>query len=94
MNQFCTGEEVHHEGGLYRPCDPMGLRLSTAAPPLWIAATQPMGRPAGGAARDRASRAAPLVSHQDVQALVQTFRHTWQQGYNELPTRVGAWSPI
>jgi alkanesulfonate monooxygenase SsuD/methylene tetrahydromethanopterin reductase-like flavin-dependent oxidoreductase (luciferase family) len=95
MKQFWTGEEVHHEG---RYWNIQGTRMALRPyqqphPPLWIAAH-------GHGAAARAGQLGdgliigPQVSHQDVQALVQTFRHTWQQCHTAPPTRVGAWRPI
>ena len=95
MKQFWTGEEVHHEGRYFTVHGTrMGLRpYQQPHPPLWIAAHSHGAAARAGQLGDGLI-IGPQVSHQDVQALVQTFRHTWQQGHNEPPTRVGAWRPI
>jgi len=62
-------------------------------PPLWFAAHSHGAAARAGQLGDGLI-IGPQVSHQDVQALVQTFRHTWQQGRSTPPRRVGAWRPI
>ena len=72
----------------------MGLRpYQQPHPPLWIAAHSHGAAARAGQLGDGLI-IGPQVSHQDVQALVQTFRHTWQQGNSVPPTRLGAWRPI
>jgi alkanesulfonate monooxygenase SsuD/methylene tetrahydromethanopterin reductase-like flavin-dependent oxidoreductase (luciferase family) len=72
----------------------MGLRpYQQPHPPLWIAAHSHGAAARAGQLGDGLI-IGPQVSHQDAQALVQTFRHTWQQGHSAPPTRVGAWRPI
>ncbi len=95
MKQFWTGEEVHHEGRYFTVHGTrMGLRpYQQPHPPLWIAAHSHGAAARAGQLGDGLI-IGPQVSHQDVQALVQTFRHTWQQGHSAPPTRVGAWRPI
>jgi alkanesulfonate monooxygenase SsuD/methylene tetrahydromethanopterin reductase-like flavin-dependent oxidoreductase (luciferase family) len=95
MKQFWTGEEVHHEGRYFTVDGTrMGLRpYQQPHPPLWIAAHSHGAAARAGQLGDGLI-IGPQVSHQDVQALVQTFRHTWQQGHSAPPTRVGAWRPI
>jgi alkanesulfonate monooxygenase SsuD/methylene tetrahydromethanopterin reductase-like flavin-dependent oxidoreductase (luciferase family) len=95
MKRFWTGEEVQHEGQYWSvPGTRMGLRpYQQPHPPLWIAAHSHSAAARAGRLGDGLI-IGPQVSHQDVQALVQTFRHTWQQGHPEPPTRVGAWRPI
>ena len=95
MKKFWTGEEVHHEGRYFTVHGTrMGLRPSQQPhPPLWIAAHSHGAAARAGRLGDGLV-VGPQVSHQDVQALVQTFRHTWQQGHTTPPTRLGAWRPI
>jgi len=62
-------------------------------PPLWIAAHSHGAAARAGQLGDGLI-IGPQVSHQDAQALVQTFRQTWQQGHSAPPSRVGAWRPI
>jgi alkanesulfonate monooxygenase SsuD/methylene tetrahydromethanopterin reductase-like flavin-dependent oxidoreductase (luciferase family) len=95
MKQFWTGEEVHYEGRYFTGHGTrMGLRpYQQPHPPLWIAAHSHGAAARAGQLGDGLI-IGPQVSHQDVQALVQTFRHTWQQGHSAPPTRVGAWRPI
>jgi alkanesulfonate monooxygenase SsuD/methylene tetrahydromethanopterin reductase-like flavin-dependent oxidoreductase (luciferase family) len=95
MKRFWTGEEVHHEGRYWHI---QGTRMSLRSyqqphPPLWIAAHSHGAAARAGQLGDGLI-IGPQVSHQDVQALVQTFRRTWQQGHSAPPTRVGAWRPI
>lgn len=95
MKRFWTGEEVQHEG---RYWSVHGTRMSLRPyqqphPPLWIAAHSHSAAVRAGRLGDGLI-IGPQVSHQDVQALVQTFRHTWQHDHPEPPTRVGAWRPI
>jgi alkanesulfonate monooxygenase SsuD/methylene tetrahydromethanopterin reductase-like flavin-dependent oxidoreductase (luciferase family) len=95
MKQFWTGEEVHHEGRYFTVHGTrMGLRpYQQPHPPLWIAAHSHGAAARAGQLGDGLI-IGPQVSHQDVQALVQTFRQTWQQDHSAPPTRVGAWRPI
>ena len=62
-------------------------------PPLWIAAHSHGAAARAGQFGDGLI-IGPQVSHQDVQALVQTFRHAWQESHSTSPSRVGAWRPI
>jgi alkanesulfonate monooxygenase SsuD/methylene tetrahydromethanopterin reductase-like flavin-dependent oxidoreductase (luciferase family) len=95
MQRFWTGEEVYHEGRYFSVHGTrMGLRpYQQPHPPLWIAAHSHGAAARAGRLGDGII-VGPQVGHRDVQALVQTFRHTWQQSHPEPPTRVGAWRPI
>jgi alkanesulfonate monooxygenase SsuD/methylene tetrahydromethanopterin reductase-like flavin-dependent oxidoreductase (luciferase family) len=95
MKKFWTGQAVHHEGRYFTfHGTRMGLTPhQTPHPPLWIAAHSHGAAARAGRLGDGLV-IGPQVSHDDLTALVHTFRHEWQRGHAEAPTRVGAWRPI
>lgn len=95
MKKFWTGEEVHHEGRYFTIHGTrMGLTpYQQPHPPLWIAAHSHGAAARAGRLGDGLI-VGPQVSHNDLEALVQTFRHTWHRGHGEPSTRVGAWRAI
>jgi alkanesulfonate monooxygenase SsuD/methylene tetrahydromethanopterin reductase-like flavin-dependent oxidoreductase (luciferase family) len=95
MKKFWSGEEVHHEGRYFTIHGTrMGLTpYQKPHPPLWIAAHSHGAAARAGRLGDGLV-IGPQVSHDDLTALVQTFRQAWQPGHGEAPTRLGAWRPI
>ncbi|HEY7495626.1 MAG TPA: LLM class flavin-dependent oxidoreductase [Candidatus Tectomicrobia bacterium] len=95
LKKFWSGEEVHHEGRYFTMHGTrMGLTpYQKPHPPLWIAAHSHGAAARAGRLGDGLV-VGPQVSHHDLTALAQTFRHEWQRGHSEPPARVGAWRPI
>lgn len=95
MRKLWTGEEVHHQGRYFNMD---GIRMGLTPyqephPPIWMAAHSHGAAARAGRISDGIV-VGPQVDHNDVKALVQTFRREWQAVHTEPPTRMGAWRPI